>query len=248
MAMSLEDERLVKRLTHMDARVDVSTDVDCYPAFPKGNRRRKPVCWIERGTLQRLVNCDILTRKNGQVSVSKRYQKKFKAREDVGDKAAQHRDMETREIYTPDGVIRKARINRRVSVLRSIARKRLPGGANLLSPAQVEAGEQFAKDYTLSGMGFVTAQDFTRAEVDGGFNPAAQENAIISRMDRRKRVNEATSCLGPGLDRAVIAVCCEDWSLDQLERTENWARHSGVTILKLALDRLAQFYGTVPGE
>lgn len=246
--MSLEDERLVKRLAHMEARVDVSADVDCYPAFPKGNRRRKPVCWVEQATLQRLLHSDVLSRKDGLVSVSKRYQKQFKQKNgEPEDKAAQHRDMETREVYTPDGVMRNAQLNRRVSALRSIARKRLPGGANLLSPAQVEAGEQFAKDYALCGMGFVAGQDCTRANVDSGFNPSAQENAIISRMDRRKRVSEARSCLGPGLDRAVIAICCEDWSLDQLERAEKWARYSGVTILKIALDRLAAFYGTVPG-
>ncbi|MGJ8562125.1 MAG: DUF6456 domain-containing protein [Alphaproteobacteria bacterium] len=258
--MTLEDEQLIRRLAGAEAFVDVSGCADVFPAFPKGNKRRKPVCWVERAALDRLLKYDVLTRKDGQVTVSRRMKKRYAAKADDADAdtdtdtdtdtgtAAQHRDCETRDIYTPDGVLRPAIVNHRTSVLRSIARKRKPCGNLLLSAAQVEAGEQFAKDYAHSGIGFVSTQNYNHSGADGGARADAQEYAIISRMDRRRRVSEAISCLGPGLDRALIAVCCEDWSLDHLERTEKWAKRSGITVLKLALDRLVKFYGTVPGE
>lgn len=134
--------------------------------------------------------------------------------------------------------------NHRLTTLEQVARMRLPSGASYLSKAQVEAGQQFAKDYALAGLGHVATQNYDF--VPGGSGNRA-EDAMISRMDRRRRVNEAISCLGPGLERAAVTICCEDWSLIQLEQRENWAKGAGANILKLALDRLVKFYGTEAG-
>jgi len=40
---------------------------------------------------------------------------------------------------------------------------------------------------------------------------------------------------------------CLDQSLDMVERTEKWAKGSGLTLLKMGLSRLADHYGTVAG-
>lgn len=241
--MTLEEDNLLRLMIGENAMIDVASPGDIYPAFPRGDRRKRPVFWIEKFMLERLEQMGAVKRHEGKASVTAATCARFS----VDQGAGAHGDMEEREIYMPDGTARPARINHRTSALRSLARRCDASGQPLLSNAQVEAGEQFAKDYTLGGLGFTATQNYDAAGVDGAFRADAQENAIISRMDRRKRVSEAISCLGPGLDRAVIAVCCDGSSTEQLERTEKWIKNSGRTILMLGLDRLVAFYGTEPG-
>lgn len=241
--MTLEEDNLLRLMMRENAVIDLSNPGDIFPAFQGGDRRKRPVFWIEKFMLDRLVALGGIARDDGKARISAA----MKARFGAAGTGGAHRDLEEREVYTPDGALRRARVNHRTSALRSLARKCDSFGQPLLSAAQVEAGEQFAKDYALGGMGFTGTQNFESPAVDGAFRADAQENAIISRMDRRKRVSEAISCLGAGLDRAVIALCCEGTSMGELERTEKWARNSGRTILVLGLDRLVAFYGTEPG-
>lgn len=242
MAMTLEEDALLRLMMRENAVIDLESPGDIFPAFQGGDRRKRPVFWIEKFMLDRLVTLGGIMRDEGKARISARMKARFCA-----GSAGAHRDMEERDVYTPDGVSRRARVNHRTSALRSLARKCDTYGEPILSAAQVEAGEQFAKDYALGGLGFTGTQNFENPGVDGAFRADAQENAIISRMDRRKRVSEAISCLGAGLDRAVIAVCCDGTSMGELERTEKWAKNSGRTILTFGLDRLVAFYGTMPG-
>ena len=240
--MTLDEQQLIQTLMQHRAEIHSSGFGNIHAAYPAGNRRRKPVCWIEKDTLTRMLCNGWLERRDNWVRVSAALKGKL-----AGENKTQADHLCGREAYIPDAMP-PARAPRRVPVLLRIARQTLPGGQPALSAAQVEAGQHFAKDYALGGLGFVATQNYEAASVEGGDRHGKAEDAIIMRMDRRKRVSEAISCLGPGLDRALIAVCCEDWPLEQLERTEKWAKYTGRTILALALDRLVDFYGTRPGE
>lgn len=241
--MNVEDEKLLKTLVAHRATIPTAGFRGTYAAYPRGNIRRKPVCWIEQATLDRLVNDQVLEKKGARIQVSGNVihlfqnQPKRITHQTRADQSTEHRD-----IYTPDGVVRSARLRR--STLEQIARKRMPSGANFLSKAQVQAGENFARDYTRAGLGHISTQNYDW--MPGGDHSSA-EHALISRLDRRRRVGDAIACLGPGLERAAISICCEDWTMDQLERAEKWTKGSGAMILKLALDRLVKFYGTEPG-
>ncbi len=244
--MSIDDEKILRLMARGDAMIDTSVPGRILPAYPKGNRRRKPLFWIENSTLSKFLSAGILQRKSNMAALSDDSKRRF-GRPEMTGQAGQHRDLETRDIYTPCGAERPAQVNHRTSALRALARKRNAAGEPILTPAQVEAGEHFARDYNLGGLGYVATQNYDYTGADNTSGHGAQEAALITRMDRRRRINEAISCLGPGLDRALIAVCCEDWSIEHLERTEKWSRHSGRTVLGLALDRLVVFYGTQPG-
>lgn len=246
--MTLDERQLLQTLIRHQAKIDSKAFGDIHAAFPAGSRRRKPVCWIEKAVLSRMINNEWLVPAGAFFTVAPATLTRMRGSREGADYAAQHRDMSNSDIYMPDGTKRPARINHRVSALRRIGRRTGAGGQPLLSAAQIEAGEQFARDYDRGGMGFVRGQSFDSAVVDGGAGHSAAEEALISRMDRRRRVSEAISCLGPGLDRVLIAVCCENWSLEQIERSEKWAKHTGRTVLAMALDRLVAFYGTRPGE
>ncbi len=246
--MTLEEDTLLRLMMREHAVIDLSEAGDIFPAYPNGDRRRKPVFWIERCMLEHLSQLGGLTELEGRARLSNAMKARFNGHSPVSTAAGAHHDMGRDQVYMPDGRAQSVRKNHRISVLRSLARKCTASGQPILSAAQLEAGEQFARDYVLGGLGFTASQGFERPHVDGGFRHDAQENAIISRMDRRRRVSEAISCLGPGLDRALIAVCCDGVSTEQLERTEKWSKNSGRTVLILALDRLVAFYGTLPGE
>lgn len=244
MSMTFEEDNILRLMIREHAIIDLSSSSDVYPAFPRGDRRKRPVFWIEQVMLDRLVKLGgiVVRARKGQIS------EPMKARFNGLQGCGAHTDFEDKEIYTPQGSVRKTRINHRVSPLRSLARKCDAAGRPFLSNAQVEAGEQFAKDYHLGGLGFTPTQNYERTGGSGVFRHNSVENAVISRMDRRKRVSEAISCLGTGLDKAVIAVCCDSLSTVELEQNERWAKNSGLTVLILALDRLVSFYGTLPGD
>lgn len=233
--MTRDEQQLIQTLLQHQAEFASAGFGNIHAAYPRGNRRCKPVCWIENETLTRMLGNGWLERKNNMVKVSAAVTKNFTGE---GNAAS----------YRPDTPTLGAPPMHRLSALQRIARQTLPGGRPALTAAQVEAGQQFARDYAGAGMGVVATQNYEAAGVDGGDRRGRAEDAIIHRMDRRKRVCEALSCLGPGLDRALIAVCCEDWTIEHLERSEKWAKYTGRTVLSLALDRLVDFYGTRPGE
>lgn len=216
------------------------------PVFPEQDQRKRPVIWIEepgflwlrgQGVIEPVERGYILT---GSV----------KRRLNRGRDGAlgQHDVMESREIYTPDAVIRPADINTNASALDRLARRRGQERHGLwLSAAEVEAGRALARDYIRAGEGQIGTQDFSASGVQGGDRAGAAERAMLSRITTSTRLRTAREILGADLAPGVIALCCHDESLDVIERTERWATGSGKQIIKLGLARLVTLYGTEAG-
>lgn len=245
-ALSYDDVSLLRDMVSCDGEVQKKRGDNVLPIFPQGGDRRcRPVRWVERDRVDRLLRDERLETRDNMIVVARKTVRAIRRGELKAELNSQT-ELEPGESYTPDGVMRPVRRNRNVSVLRRLARRRDSYGNPVITTAELEAGEQFARDYALAGKGYVATQDYSGVHVDGGAVDGA-ENAIISRIDRRRRLSEAISCLG-GLDRILVAVCCEDRTLQDVEYTEQWAKNSGQTVLKLALQRMVQFYGTVPGE
>ena len=53
--LSLSDTQLAKRLVQHKA-VIITSSSDAYPAYPNGDRRRRPVCWVGRDSFQALTS------------------------------------------------------------------------------------------------------------------------------------------------------------------------------------------------
>jgi hypothetical protein len=129
-----------------------------------------------------------------------------------------------------------------------LARKRGRDGRLILTAAQVEAGRRLALDYAQAGAGHLSTQKYDAAGIDGGRKTDAQETQILSRITAKTRLTAARAALGDGLERAVIAVCCHEESLESVERAERWVKSSGLSILKIGLQRLVKLYGTEAGR
>jgi len=70
---------------------------------------------------------------------------------------------------------------------------------------------------------------------------------MLARITASTRLRTAREILGPDLAPALIALCCRQENLDEIERVENWAAGSGKQIIKLGLARLVGLYGTEVG-
>jgi len=241
--LSLADTQLARRLVETQA-VIVKSEGDVFPAYPRGDRRKRPSCWVSEESFQKLSSYGGLKRGVGGYKVVQSFARRLKAGSTLAD---QHRDICHRDIYNPDGVMRPARVNRSLSAMDRLYKRRDKNGQTLLSDAEYEAGQRYARDYALAGYDVLATQNYMRAGADKSAYFGHKEDEIHGRMDARDRLKNANSAIGKGLDKVIIAVCCLDRSLSQVERAEKWAAASGLTILKLGLSALADYYGTHAG-
>jgi len=248
--MDLDDQLMMRRLAHKSAVVVCDNFSGTFPAYPDGDTRCRRVSWVDGQMLARLISFGFLELgEAGRYHLTENAKSRFVNPNPDRAHADQHRDLSDQDIYIPEGSVRTAQMNHKVRPLRRLMRLRNKDGSCYLTPAELEAGEQFANDFALGAMGEMATQNYD--SVGGGTGRRtgdAQENSMIYRLDARKRASSALCFVGPGLDRALTGVLGQEWSLEQLEQAEHWARHSGRTVLKLALGRLVDFYGTIPGE
>ncbi len=162
--------------------------------------------------------------------------------------AAQHREMENREIARPEGAGERIRVNIAESPVAMLARRKDADGKPFLSADLVAAGERLREDFELAQMGprvgqnwdrFLTGSDRGRF---GGSGPAEGPRAA------RDRVAAALRDLGPGLGDVALRCCCFLEGLEATERRMGWSARSGKVVLRIALIRLKRHYDEVSGS
>jgi hypothetical protein len=246
----MRDQKILSWLSSRSAIIlaEMQGGVATYAAYPYGDRRRRPVSWIEAPMFKRFVSDGILIEtKKGYEIVPSAARRATSSASDSAH-ARQHREMEAQNFSHGDGSFRCAQVNRNSrNVLRILAGRLDSHGKAFLSGPEIMAGEQLSNDYARAGIGQSVTQNFMNAG-GGSAGGNGAENSTIASLDARKRFNDALAHVGPGLDRAVMAICCKDMGLGELELAEGWAKRSGKTVLKLGLQRLAEFYGTEVGS
>ena len=240
--LSRSDTQLAKRLIEYRA-VIAAGQSNAYPAYPYGDRRKRPISWVSAKSFESLERAGGLSRDAFGFKIADSL---AQALSPSPDAAAQHRRLEERDIYVPSGVRRKVSVNSALSALDRLSRRKDRAGELLISKAQYEAGQRFARDYHLAGYESVSTQNYMSAGADKTrYNGQADKAQRC--IDARARIRRAETALGEGLTRPIIALCCLDSAIEQVERSEKWAQGSGLTIVKLGLTRLVSFYGTTSG-
>jgi DNA-directed RNA polymerase specialized sigma24 family protein len=119
-----------------------------------------------------------------------------------------------------------------------LAKRRGPDGKPWLSPLEAAAGERLREEFeSLGTQGRLTMS--WDARVDGGrtgLTAVERDHAV------RTRIAKALTAVGPGLREILERVCLMGSALDEAEKTLKLPRRAGKTVLKLALQRLAQHY------
>ena len=243
--LSPSDHILAQQLADKSAVIIPSEQSDAYPAYAFGDRRKRPVRWVSRESFQKLTSFGGLQSTPQGYCVSKSFARRLKS---GGGHAGQHRHMEDKEIYIEGGVKRPVRINGGLSAFDRICRRTDNRGKALLSAAQQEAGRRLMQDYALAGHGHIASQNYMSAGEDKSVYSGSVENTHIRRLDAGKRYEAAKTAMGEGLDKAVLALCCHDQRLEQIERTEKWASGTGLTLLRMGLTLLVKHYGTQAGR
>ena len=224
--------------------------LDAYAIHPRGDRRCRPVGWLDTALLEQLLASGTVIKQKKSIVLAPSYIRRATASKThgIGDiYANQHRQIEARDIYHPDGIKRPARINVHLSTLTRLVNQQGKDGQSFLAPDEIEAAGRFASDYARSMIGAIATQNYGNSVSRQRRNVNTAEHISITALDARKRVMEALKTVGPGLDKALTSLCGSDMTMGALETSENWAKGSGKTILKLALSRLSAYYGCRAG-
>lgn len=221
-----------------------------FAIHPRGDKRCRPVGWLDSELLDQMLAGGVVLKQRKSYILAPSYKRRTEAAKANGRGDAfanQHRQLEARNIYHPDGIKRPVRVNAHLSVLTQLAKKTDKAGHTFLAQDEIEAAQRFASDYARSMMGAIATQNYGGAAGRERRSVNTAEHISISALDARKHVMDALEIVGPGLDRALTALCGGDMSMGALEASENWARGSGKTVLKLALSRLSAYYGCKAG-
>ena len=247
--MSLQtDVHVLKSMAEQYAIIDDKTGKDLCAVYARGDRRCRPMGWMPASDLDRLYQNWHLKRIRKGYGFSYAAERKLIEGGWSLSPDAHINDLTEEMSYVPGHVQRSVRKRNGGHILRRLSKERGPTEQAFLSVHEIQAGELFQRDYARcygqSGSG---SQRFDLAHVDQS-RTNKMETQTAAQIDASRAFDKAKAVLGAGLDQAALIICGEGKSLDVLEREQEWSRGSGRMILKLALQRLAQYYGTYPGE
>ena len=237
----LEMDHILRDIHKVDGLIATRPQGSDHPVFPYRDKRKRPVIWIEQASFQWLRGQKMITPHMRGFVLADSVTRRLKKGEGAVSEA-------NRGAYLPDEKRPAANLNRRSTPLERLARRGgREAGRRWLSAAELEAGKALARDYTRAGEGQMMTQDFLSAGVQGGDRNGAAERAMLARITAGTRLRSAKELLGPDLAPGLIALCCRQESLEEVERAEQWAAGSGKQIVKLGLARLVRLYGTEAG-
>ena len=109
-----------------------------------------------------------------------------------------------------------------------------------LSDRQLDAGERLRADYERAQLAPSVTMRWDAVRIrgsgDAGLTPGERQIAAKARFDA------AIASAGPGLADVLWRVACAGESLPVVEKALAWPVRSGKLVLRLALDRVADFY------
>lgn len=113
-----------------------------------------------------------------------------------------------------------------------------------LSDRLFAAGERLRSDYERAGVAPSITSRWDPVRVKGG--PDAGLSPTERQVAAKARFDGAMAAAGKGLADVLWRVACACESLPDAERPMEWPARSGKLVLKLALERVADFY-RLPG-
>lgn len=113
-----------------------------------------------------------------------------------------------------------------------------------LSARLFEAGERLRADYERAGLPASVTMRWDAVRIKGG--PDAGLSPTERQVAAKARFDGAMAAAGKGLADVLWRIACACESVPDAERALEWPARSGKLVLRLALDRVADFY-RLPG-
>ena len=107
-----------------------------------------------------------------------------------------------------------------------------------LSRRQLDAGERLRADWERAQLAPSVTMSWNPVRGGGGGDLSPGERQIAAKA----RFDAAVAMAGPGLADVLWRVACAGESLPVAEKALAWPVRSGKLVLRLALDRVAEFY------
>lgn len=234
-------EQLLRSLLRGKALIERQAIDGDWPAYPRGDRRKRPLFWVNSADVDHLMSDGVLVVTDRGVGLSSKTRRRLLYGQST-------REVVESNEFVPSGVKRPVRRNVRGTVILRLARRTDKRGEALLSDPQITAAQRYTQDMLRAGEAHVGTVDLSTPKVDGTRRHDAAERAALARIDGNRALQVARAAIGPDLTRLLNAVCGANERLDAIERAEAWSRGTGLSVLKIALDLLVRHYGTVPGE
>ena len=109
-----------------------------------------------------------------------------------------------------------------------------------LSDRLFDAGERLRADYEKAQLGPSVTMRWDPVRIKGGADQGLSPTE--RQLAAKQRFDGALAVAGSGLADVLWRVVCACESLPQAERALQWPARSGKLVLKLALERVADFY------
>lgn len=259
-ALGREASRVLGRMAESAAVMVVSPDMDRAVVLRQGGEgKAHRLCTVDRSVAQAFalndwISCDGKKPGGGRVTVyrltvaGKSMLRRIGADRFDAPFAAQHRQMDLREIEGADGRMRM-RVNVAESPIVMLGRKRDKDGKPYLEGELIRVAERLREDFELAQMGPRVAQNWDRFLTAGDRGSFRTDSGLAEGpRAARERVLLALADLGPGLGDVVLRVCCFVEGIETTERHMGWAARSGKIVLRIALQRLKRHYDERYGQ
>ncbi len=155
---------------------------------------------------------------------------------------AMHRKLAEREL-TSEGPAQHAPRRGQRSVTMNLAESPLTWlhARGHLGDTQFAAGENLRRDYEAAQLSASMTMRWDPVRIRGG-GTDRHLHATERQVAAHTRFGGAIAAAGPGLSDILWRVVCAGESLPDAERALAWPVRSGKLVLRLALDRVAEFY------
>lgn len=147
-----------------------------------------------------------------------------------------------RDLIQPDGRVARRTANLGESPIAWLARRKDVSGRPWLTPAEAAAGERLRREaeFALRGPSLTMRWD---ALPTSGAGTAARLEPGDRALSASRRVEAALTAVGPRLRPMLNRICIHGDSLQLAETGLGLRRRQGKTVLKHALQALAEHYG-----
>jgi len=147
----------------------------------------------------------------------------------------------SRELIGPDGRMVRHAANLGESPIAWLARRKDAAGRPWLTPAEAAAGERLRAEVEQAGAGPSLTMRWDALPRAGGGSGVRVEPGDRA-LSAGRRVEEALTAVGPRLRPMLIRICVHGDSLKLAETGLGLRRRQGKTMLKQALQALAEHY------
>lgn len=166
------------------------------------------------------------------------------------EQSAEYPSVDEEPVQADTPKRRRIRYHAAESPVTALSRRKEKDGTPFLNETLVNAAERLREDFELAQMGPRVTQNWDSFLTAGGEQGvyAGQAGTPLGPSDARERVAKALSYLGPGLGDVALRCCCYLEGLESAEKRMGWSARSGKIVLRIALQRLGQFYDVEMGD